>query len=98
MYANITEVESRAVRIREQGGSMAVTKLTRPVRRRTEALVVTIRPVGREAIIEVREARRRQGFEVTLEVLYAMLARRTADRLIEQRRLARTVRRTVLGR
>jgi hypothetical protein len=68
---------------------MAVTKLTKPVRRRTEALVVTIRPEGREAILEVREARRRVGFEVTLAVLYGMLARRAADRMIEQRRLAR---------
>jgi len=68
---------------------MAVTRLTRPVRRRAEALVVTIRPEGREAVIEVREARRRRGFEVTLDVLYGMLARKAADRLVEERRSRR---------
>lgn len=75
---------------------MAVTRLTKPVRRRAEALVVTIRPEGREAVIEVREARRRRGFEVTLEVLYGMLARKAAEKIVAERQRERRVRRIAL--
>jgi hypothetical protein len=72
---------------------MAVTRLTRPVRRKAEAYVVTIRPEGREAIVEVREVQRRKGFEITLGVLYRILGSRAAEQLVAQRKAERVTRR-----
>lgn len=58
-----------------------MTALTRPVRRvvprERRNLVVTLHP-GEPAEIEVREARRRTGYRVSIATLYTMLATRAA--------------------
>lgn len=71
-----------------------MTALTRPVRRvvRREKrnLVVTLFP-GDAAEIEVREARRRVGYRVTIATLHTMLAARAAGLASPRGRRARRI-------
>jgi hypothetical protein len=73
-----------------------MTPLSRPVRRRIPTarrdLVLSLSLEGSTAVVSVREAGRRTSFAVTVEGLYAILARRSADAIVAERAAKRAKR------
>lgn len=74
-----------------------MTKLTKKIRRSTEARVAGSRPIVLEIVppytIRLREAGRRKGFELTIQGAYEYAARLEADRRRKERALERRARR-----
>ena len=70
-----------------------MTRLTKDVVRFVPAgrrgLVVTLSPNGTVPVLTIRERGRREGFSVTVEGLYHLLARKEADRVVGERRSRR---------
>jgi len=66
-----------------------MTTLRKPIRRtvptRGKKLVLTVTPLPEhDAILEIREARRHEGYSITLSGLHTLLALRAANLSIER--------------
>lgn len=70
-----------------------MTKLTKPVRRETEALsrgrnlIIQLEP---PYVVRVKEKGRRQWFSTTVQAIHDMAAKQEAEHIRKERRLAKT--------